>query len=277
MEGLALCARTVPKAPLPERIELAARHGFTHVSLTGHDAIAILGGELPVAVVHDLLAGHGIAIAELDAVVEWLPSADPIPPEMRSPVGEAEFHVVADAFGATMVNVVDLVAGPTPPLDECAAAFAAVCDRAAAHGLRAGIEFVPWTRIPDLATAVAIVQLADRPNGGVMLDTWHLFRSGGTPADVAAVPAELIVGIQINDAPEPERNARVQQAVQRRLLPGDGVVGVAAILAGLDARGCTAPIGCEVTSAELASLPADEAVGLVAAAARKVSPARRAP
>lgn len=274
MEGLALCARTVPQASLPARIELAARHGFTHVSLMGHDVVAILEGDLPVAVVHDLLAAHGIAIAELDAVVEWMPSADPIPLALRSPAGEAEFHVAADAFGATMVNVVDLVPGPTPPLDECAAAFAAVCDRAAAHGLRAGIEFVPWTRIPDLATAVAIVERADRPNGGVMLDAWHLFRSGGTPADVALVPAEMIVGIQINDAPESERNARVHQAVQHRFLPGDGVIGVAEILAGLDARGCTAPIGCEVTSAELASLPADEAVARVATAARSVSPPR---
>ena len=272
MNGLALCARTVPQASLPERIELAARHGFSHVSMMGHDVIAILAGELPVAVVHDLLATHEIAIAELDAVVEWLPSAEPVPAEMRSPVGEAEFHVVADAFGATMMNVVDLVAGPTPPLDACAAAFGAVCDRAAAHDLRVGIEFVPWTRVPDLATAAAIVERADRPNGGVMLDTWHLFRGGGSVTDVAAVPAELIVGIQVNDAPEVKRNARVYQAVQHRLLPGDGVIGVAAILADLDARGCTAPIGCEVTSAELAARAADEVAALVAEAARRVSP-----
>ena len=221
MNGLALCARTVPQASLPERIELAARHGFSHVSMMGHDVIAILAGELPVAVVHDLLATHEIAIAELDAVVEWLPSAEPVPAEMRSPVGEAEFHVVADAFGATMMNVVDR---------------------------------------------------ADRPNGGVMLDTWHLFRGGGSVTDVAAVPAELIVGIQVNDAPEVKRNARVYQAVQHRPLPGDGVIGVAAILADLYARGCTAPIGCEVTSAELAARAADEVAALVAEAARRVSP-----
>jgi len=272
MDGLALCARTVPQASFTDRIALAARHGFTHISLMGNDARAILDGTLPLDDARALLDRHGIAVAELDAVLGWLPSDVPIPPEMRSPVGEADLYAVADRLGATMVNVVDVVAGATPPIDECAEAFAAVCERAAVHGLRAGIEFVPWSRVPDLATAVAIVRHADRPNGGMMLDTWHLFRSGGDGVDVAAVPAELVVGLQVNDAPESERNARVHQAVQHRLLPGDGVIGVAQILADLDARGCTAPIGFEVTSAELAALPADDAVARVARAARKVSP-----
>jgi sugar phosphate isomerase/epimerase len=143
MRGLALCARTVPQTSFVDRVALAARYGFTHVSLMGNDALTILDGTLPPASARALLDAHGIAISELDAVLGWLPSDVPLPPEMRSPVGEAEFCTIADQLGATMVNVVDVVAGPTPPLDECAAAFAAVCDRAAAHGLRAGIEFVP--------------------------------------------------------------------------------------------------------------------------------------
>jgi sugar phosphate isomerase/epimerase len=274
--GFALCGRTLPQAPFAERVELAARHGFTHVSLMGHDARAIIDADLPVEQARALLDDHGIKIAELDAVVGWLPATDPLPDAMRPPVDEAEFLAVADRLarpaGTPVVNTVDLVAGPTPPIDECAAAFAALCDRAAAHHLRAAIEFVPWTRIPDLATAVAIVQAAGRANGGVMFDTWHHFRGGGTPADVSAVPAELIIAIQVNDAPESERNARVAQVVQHRLFPGDGVIGVAEILADLDARGCTAPIGLEVTSAELAALPAEDVMTQLVAAARRVAP-----
>jgi sugar phosphate isomerase/epimerase len=274
--GFALCGRTLPQTTLPERIELAARHGFTHVSLMASDARAILDGDLPATEARSLLDRYGIAIAELDAVVGWLPAVDPIPEAMRPPVDEGEFYAVAELLagpaGTPVLNTVDLVTGPTPPIDECAAAFAALCDRAAAHGLRAAVEFVPWTRIPDLATAVAVVERAGRSNGGVMFDTWHHFRGGGTPADIAAVPAELIVALQVNDAPETERDARVAQAVQHRLLPGDGVIGVAEILADLHARGCNAPIGLEVTSAELAALPADEVMARLAAAAHRVAP-----
>jgi sugar phosphate isomerase/epimerase len=274
--GFALCGRTLPQASFTERVELAARHGFTHVSLMGHDARSILDGDVPAAEVRSLLDRHGIAVAELDAVVSWLPTVEPLPDAMRPPVDEGEFCAVADLLagpaGTPVLNVVDLVAGPTPPIDECAGAFAAVCDRAAAHDLRAAVEFVPWTRIPDLATAVAIVERAGRPNGGVMFDTWHHFRGGGTAADLAAVPAELIIALQVNDAPEAERGARVAQPVQHRLLPGDGVIGVAEILADLDERGCTAPIGLEVTSAELAALPADEVMTRLAASAHCVAP-----
>lgn len=276
LNGLALCGRTLPQSSFAERVELAARHGFTHVSLMAHDARAILDGDVPIAGMRALLRRHRIAIAELDAVVDWLPGDEPIPAEMRPPADGDDLVAVADALrpatATAVVNCVDLVAGPTPPLDDCAAAFAARCDHAAAHDLRVAIEFVPWTRVPDLATAVEIVQRAGRTNGGVMLDTWHLFRGGGTAADVAAVPAALVIGIQVNDAPPSERNARVAQAVQHRLLPGEGVIGVVEILADLDARGCTAPIGLEVTSAELAALPAGVVMSRLAAAAAAVAP-----
>ena len=95
---------------------------------------------------------------------------------------------MADALGARSLNVVDLGEGEPPPIEVTAEAFAALCDRSAAHGLLVSIEFVPWSRIPDLATAMRIAELASRPNGGVMLDTWHLFRSGGTTADVRGQP-----------------------------------------------------------------------------------------
>lgn len=171
------------------------------------------------------LRDHGISIAELDALVGWLPGAEPLPWHADLP-DEDDFYAMADALGARSLNVVDLVEGEPPPIEVAAEAFAALCDRSAAHGLLVSIEFVPWARIPDLATAMRIVELASRPNGDVMLDTRHLFRSGATTADVAAAPVDRIVGLQLSDARESERNARVQLQAQRRLLPGEGVIGL---------------------------------------------------
>ena len=55
----------------------------------------------------------------------------------------------------------------------CASAFGALCDRAAAHGLLVGVEWLPYTNIATAADAQAIVEAAGRPNGGYCADIWH--------------------------------------------------------------------------------------------------------
>ena len=58
-------------------------------------------------------------------------------------------------------------------VDEAAEAFGRLCDRAAAHGLLVGIEWLPYTNIATAADAQAIVEAAGRPNGGYCADIWH--------------------------------------------------------------------------------------------------------
>ena len=90
-----------------------------------------------------------------------------------------------------------------------------------------------------------------------MLDAWHLYRSGGTASDVQAA-AKHILGVQLDDAPvEPEKNL-VAETTQRRLLPGQGDADVPAIIRALRSGGSTAPLGVEVFSETLASLPPEE-------------------
>ena len=114
--------------------------------------------------------------------------------------GERELFAVADAVGARSLNAVDVFGG-TWSLDEAAAAFAGLCDRAAEHGLLVHLEFLPWSRIPDLATAWQVVRGADRPNGGLMLDAWHYFRSGPDGTLLRSIPGASILGVQLCDAP----------------------------------------------------------------------------
>ena len=68
-------------------------------------------------------------------------------------------------------------------------------------------EFLPWTGIPDLATAWRIVESAARENAGILLDTWHWQRQPGGPAvDVLrGIPGDRIPVLQVCDCrPEPE-------------------------------------------------------------------------
>ena len=117
--------------------------------------------------------------------------------------------------------------GGTWSLDEAAAAFAGLCDRAAEHGLLVHLEFLPWSKIPDLATAWQIIRGADRPNGGLMLDAWHYFRSGPDSTLLRSIPGASILGVQLSDAPAAPEPEPLQATLHARLLPGQGAAGVA--------------------------------------------------
>jgi hypothetical protein len=49
--------------------------------------------------------------------------------------------------------------------------------------------------------AVRIVEQAQHPAGAVLVDALHLRRSGGSPADLAAVPTRRLPYAQLCDAP----------------------------------------------------------------------------
>jgi sugar phosphate isomerase/epimerase len=105
--------------------------------------------------------------------------------------------------------------------------FAALCDRAAPHDITVVLEFLPIFGIRTLTEAVAIVIEAARPNGGVLVDTLHLARSGGSPADLVTVDPALLPYLQVADAPATvpvDLASLVDEARYGRLLAGDGVL-----------------------------------------------------
>ena len=84
---------------------------------------------------------------------------------------------MADAFGSHVVNVGDIgMPEDLAAMDDVIEGFAGLCDRAAEHGLLVALEFLPWSGIPDVATAWRIVDAAGRANGGLLVDTWHHLR-----------------------------------------------------------------------------------------------------
>src|SRR5206468_2791335 len=136
-----------------------------------------------------------------------------------------------------------------------AEALRGVCERAAAHGLLVTLEFLPWSGIPDAATALEIVRRSDHPAATVMVDTWHQFRGSGDMSQLRAIPGAKVGSVQINDAPLRPGADLVQESLEGRLLPGEGEMPLLEMLAILDEIGARAPIGVEVFSKALDALP----------------------
>jgi sugar phosphate isomerase/epimerase len=266
-----LCAGTVARSGLVERARAAAEAGFAGLSLFVDDHRRARESGLSDAELRRVLADCGLAVAEIDPLLTWLPgpaSGRGVVEGARALLSHAEddFYRVADALGARSINAAFADPGEVE-LDAVADAFAKLCDRAAAHGLLVHLEFLPWTRIGDVTTAARIVERAGRANGGVMLDAWHHFRSGSPDS---AIPAARVLGIQLCDAPARPEADPIAETLHRRLVPGEGDADLVGLLRHLAAGGCTAPIGLEVFSDQLAALPLREVARRLAAAARGI-------
>ena len=148
--------------------------------------------------------------------------------------------------------------------------FAAVCDRAADHGLLVALEFLPWSGIPDAATAWEVVRRAGRPNGGINLDAWHHFRGAADDVMLTSVPPDRYVAVALNDADARVVGDLIEDTTRRRRLPGEGSFDLIGFLRLLDAHGVAAPITVEILSEEQSARPVEEAASVALAATRAV-------
>jgi sugar phosphate isomerase/epimerase len=271
---LVLCSGTLPRhVSFEDRLAAAAAGGFAGVSLWGRDYWAARRTGLTDADLRGMLSDHGLAVAEFDPAWWWLPGASEvrIPDEADSEevfrYGEDEMFRMAEAVGARSLNAVDVFGGDWG-LEEAAERFAGLCDRAAEHGLLVHLEFLPWSRIADISTAWEIVRVADRPNGGLAVDSWHWFRGGGDDNVLCSIPGDRVLGIQVSDGPaEAERNL-LHATLHERRVPGEGDFDLDLLIGLLRQIGAPAPVGLEVFSDELHAMPARDAAIRVAEAAR---------
>lgn len=193
---LILSAGTLPNASFIERVSAAKAAGFTSISLFPQQYLAAQRKEkLSTQDMRDILKEHDIALDEVDPLLDWFgPEATP---------SENLMMEMADAFGARSINVAAAFVSDKP-FTEIVDCFARTCERVAAHGLRADLEFLPWTQVPDLATALKVLEQANPSNAGVMFDFWHFFNSGGQVAQLNALSTDAaarITSLQLNDLP----------------------------------------------------------------------------
>jgi sugar phosphate isomerase/epimerase len=177
--------------------------------------------------------------------------------EPGEPVGIPEgFLEVSARLGATYV----LVMSAEPEEARTLERFGELCDRAAAFGLTACLEFAIYTGVRTLAHAAEMVGRAKRANAAVLIDALHFSRSGGVPADVAQVDPALLRYAQICDAgadiPAPtDTPALVREARTGRLLPGEGVLPLIDLVRALPPG---VPLAIEAPCRATAALPALE-------------------
>jgi sugar phosphate isomerase/epimerase len=256
-----------PRADDPvAKVHAAANAGYAAIGLFLGQWAALREHPGELDRVDAALDETGLVVANIETLRGWaVPSA----------IGEAYQQLealafdMADHWGCRYVQVIGNAEGP---LDEAAAGFAALCDRAGDHGLLVGLEWVPsMTNITDARTALQIVTDAARANGGLCVDSWHFTRSTNDLDDLRAIPGEFVMATQLNDGTiAPHDDDYYRDCLANRVPPGEGEFALVDIVRILDANGSRAPIGLEVCSTELWAAPVERAAQLSADAMRQV-------
>lgn len=259
-------------ADVVERIHAAAAAGYAAIGLSLR-RYEQLRAEGPAALerIDEALAATGLVLANIETLRGWtVPGHDDACRQREPLVWE-----MAARWGCRYVQVIG--DAPDGPLDGAAAGFAALCDRAAEHGLAVGLEWVPqMTNIGDPRTALRIVLDADRANGGLCVDSWHWTRSTNDLDDLRAIPGDKVVATQWNDGPVVAQVADYfTDTTTNRVVPGEGEFALVEMARVLDAIGSRAPIGLEIHSTALYAAPVDEAARRAADAMRAVLTAAR--
>lgn len=248
--------------PLMDRLAPARAAGFSAVSVWPGDMRGLRADDVAKAV-----QDAGLIVSEIELITNWLPphaSGESAFGKFLSAMTADRVLPLAVELGASTVSVAELF-GLEYDRRFMAKHFGELCDKAAAHGVRVALEFVPTGGVPGLAEAMEIIDEAGRANGGLMVDAWHFFRSDSSLAQLASLPGDRIFSVQLNDAPAmPE--ADLTLGMMNRLIPGDGELDLKGFMQAVAATGTSAFLGVEVFSKDLDQLPTDLAAQRCAAA-----------
>jgi sugar phosphate isomerase/epimerase len=249
---------------LRERVEAASAAGFR--------GFGLLSDDLPDAVathglngIRDLLADNGIVHLELEGIPWWW---DEGPHRAESDRARHLLLEAAEVLGPRHLKVTP--DGDDGPWDRAvwATRFAELADQAAGVGARLGIEFFPWSNIKTLGDGLQLVADAGHEAGGVIIDIWHVARAHTPSSDLAAVPLDRLIGVELNDADAEVVGTLFEDTVHRRRYCGEGVFDLTGMIRALRSAGWNGPWGVEILSDEHRGRPVREALARAAASAR---------
>lgn len=266
---LGLCWGSVPGAGLLDMARLASTNGMTALSIRPDQLGQPFPPEAKLAHIRARLPELGVRVAVVDPLIKVLPgipAASKVDPPLRALLEftPEDCWRAGEAVGAGAINLTHFL-GEQVELARMEDEVAMLAEQNHVRGFATTFEFIPGTGVPDLVTAAKVTSAS--PHARIMFDTWHFARSGGKLEDIDALPPESIGGVQINDWLPPEPGA-VYVPMSGRLMPGEGCLLLAEILARIEANSPGLAVCVEVFSAEITALGWEEAVRRMAAMSR---------
>ena len=232
--SLCLNTSTIRPAGLLEKIDIAARTGYSAIEVWTEELTGFEQSGRSLAELRRILEDSGLAVASVVTLSDWMQS--------QGFHKEAAFREVRRRLGqAAAVGAAHMVASPVPDAPHldvplAAARYRELLEEGQAFGVRPAMEFLGFQHnVFQLEQALAIVRQADHPHGCLVLDPFHLYRGGSGFGGIGDLSSDAIAVCHFNDAPASP--PQFEQTDADRVHPGDGVLPLESLLRDLDAIG----------------------------------------
>ena len=237
-----------------DRVEAISRIGFKGMGIWHADLYKTLERR-SLAEMRQILDDNGIEHVELEFLFDWFLDGEK---KKQSDLEKARLLDAAEALHARHLKVGDFFNTPTT-VEKCAESFAALCRDAANAGIDVVFELMPFAMIDNLEDSLTMLEMADTPNGGLMIDTWHMVKMGVSNDMLAQVPGKHVLGVELNDGwlQTPHGMDMNTETTQHRQFCGEGEFDMGGLLAAIRSIGYDGPYGVEVISKANRSLPLD--------------------
>ena len=218
-ERLALHTWSLDTTPLAQALAAAREGGFNAVELRRIDFMRCfekgMTNEQVLALVRE--SGMKVAVLGTEYGLLWAKGEE----------SRRLFSVLEDTCRnavALQCPMIMLAPGQnTGTLEQAAASYREAGDVVARHGLRIALEFASAHGVINkLEVGREVVAKAGHPNAGLLLDAYHLERSGGGGRGFEDIAPGEIFAFQFSDVPHGPQSA--DRRPIDRLVPGEGKV-----------------------------------------------------
>lgn len=241
---------------LVDRVAAAANAGFTGFGL-GYDDIIDLRDTIGFDQMSSIFAQHGIKYVELEMLMDWYERGEARTKGNRF---RDDLFEAASALNAVHVKAGCDYSGRDWPLDTLAKDFRELCERAADAGTRIALEFQPMTSLKTVQAAYEVVETADHPAGGLIVDIWHMERGNVPLETLKSIPIEAIFATELDDASSKMVGTLMEDTANHRKFCGDGDFNLKGFIQTLLEMEYDGPWGVEIISEDFRKLPLVSAV-----------------
>jgi len=236
-----------------DRVEAAARAGFKGIGLWHADLEHVLR-KRTLKEMKQILDDNGIQHVELEFLMDWFLDGER---KRQSDAQREKLLTAYEVLQAHHLKVGDLSKAKTP-MPRLIEAFAELCAEGAKHGALIGFELMPFAMIDTLKETLEMVEGAGAANGGICLDLWHIVKLKIPYEDVARIPQEYVVSIELDDGTFEAPWSLHEDTINHRRLCGEGEFDVKGFINCMLDAGYKGPWGIEVLSEELRQRPLEE-------------------
>ncbi len=237
---------------IEDRVRASAEAGFKGLGIWHADLEHILERRT-LADLKRIIDDNGLKYVEVEFLTDWFLTGEK---KARSDRRREMLMDAAEVLEAKQIKVGDFN-HEVCPFDRLVESFAGLCAQAENHGTSVAFEPMGAAMVNTLADSLRMVSEAGAPNGGIMLDIWHVVDRVMGLEQVRRIPPRFLMGVELNDA-RMDGSCILSDDANPRTFCGEGDFDLRGFINAISESGYDGPWGVEVIGEKLISMPLHE-------------------